>query len=184
MGLKQWLTGETIVLTSPLPIAVCVDRLRGAMADGVGSFPAAPVRGAVDENWLQLVKVLQKGSQNSFQTYLRATLRGESSTTRLACRIGPHPLVIVFTLIWLAFALAIAIVSTLLGLKSQVTGGAIQFGLVIPFLMIPMGIAILGFGRFMARNERQFLLDFLRDTIEARSLAADRTAAIERVGRL
>ena len=41
-------------------------------------------------------------------------------------------------------------------------------GIAIAPLMLVCGVAMIGIGKFFARNERQFLVDFLRLTIDAR----------------
>jgi hypothetical protein len=168
MGLKQFFSGETLVLIAPLPVADCVDRLRGAMTNGGGSFPAAPVSGIVHNDWLQVCKVLPKGTKNSFQTFLRATLTAEGSSTRLTCHSGMHPLVAVFTLFWFALVLVFALGFTFLSLHPRDDIDIPDPAFIVPLMMLPMGIGLVFFARHHARAERQFLLDFLRDTIGAR----------------
>ena len=44
----------------------------------------------------------------------------------------------------------------------------------IPFLMLAGGVAILKVGQYLSRDEAEFLVDFLRKTLEARDNQASR----------
>lgn len=166
MALKQWFGSETVVLNSSLPIDECVGRLRAAVVE-------KGVTGKIDENALSLRKALPDGVHNSFQTYLRAELETEGSMTRVTCRLGPHRFVVAFLVFWVCLALAIASAILWINLPALNAGDASSaISVAIPFMMMPMGVAVAVGGRRFARGERQFLLDFLRETIEARLITA------------
>lgn len=172
MGLKSWLGYARDELVSPLPVDECIARLQEAVG---GAFDDRPVVGSVGQRSLRVRQRLHQ-SKNSFQTYLRAALEGDGKSTRLACRFGPHPFVMVFMVFWLASALAIGAAFWTLGLPAQGGGDIPILARIAPFTMLPMGIVLLGVGRYFARGERQFLLDFLRRTIEAQPLPKSQPA--------
>jgi hypothetical protein len=91
--------------------------------------------------------------RNSFQTRLRAEFVEEASGTRIRCRIGMHPLVSAFMIVWFA----------------GVTFGLIASGFTPAVLgMLLAGAGIVAFGRFAARNEQSFLIEFLCNSLHAR----------------
>jgi len=167
-----WLGYARDELISPRPLEECVARLQEAVG---GMFDNGPVIGRVDERSLRIRKRLQN-AKNSFQTFLHATLERNGGATRISCRFGPHPLVLGFMVFWLVSAAAIGIAFWTLGLPSA-NGGQIPIIVrVMPFLMMPMGLAMVFIGRYWARHERQFLLDFLRETVEAKPQQATSSA--------
>ena len=168
MGLRRWLGYETDLLISPLPLEACMTQLKGAAAeDGV-------VVAAIGANSLRLRKRLEEESHNSFQTYLRATLHSEGNATRLNCRFGPHPFVMVFMVFWFLLALGIAAAILVISSSGTDAGEIPSIAAMMPFMMAPMGIVVVAIGRRFARGERQYLLDFLSDTIAARPAPASR----------
>ena len=170
MGLKSCLGYARDELIAPLSPEECVTRLNDKVG---GMFGDSPVVGSVGTRSLRLRKRLHNAN-NSFQTYLRATLNGEGKATRLSCRFGPHPAVVAFMLFWLVFATAIGIAFVSLG--GQAEGGDVPMAVrFMPFLMLPFGIALFIGGRYWARHERQFLLDFLHETLDARLLSTSTT---------
>jgi hypothetical protein len=71
-----------------------------------------------------------------------------------------------FLTLWLGIAILISVVTVI-----QVIGGAgsvrdLWFALLFPFF----GVAVIVFGRLLARPERAALLDFIRQTIDARDV--------------
>ncbi|HEY1385674.1 MAG TPA: hypothetical protein VGF43_18765 [Dongiaceae bacterium] len=167
MGLMRWLGYQTDELVSPLSIIECTDRLRSATQSEWAIFGTRPVVGKVGEKSFRLRKRL-KMSRNSFQTYLSAKLSSEGMSTRLTCRFGMHPFVVVFMIVWFGGVTAGAIGSLVFGLRHYSSGTMPSAGPLVPWGMVVFGIALVGVGRAMARGERQFLLDFLRETVDAR----------------
>jgi len=170
--LKSWLGYNTDILRSPLPMPECLDRLRAAIEDEEGD---SRVVGKVVAQSLRLRKRLPEESHNSFQTYLNATVEPDGAATRLVCRFGPHPLVIVFVLFW-----CLSLVGVTVAIKLVAAPDLPAAALAVPVIMALMAVAIVGGGRRFARDERGFLLDFLRETIDARSLAARVESVVRR----
>ena len=171
MNMLRWLGYETHILLSSLPVAECVRRLRAAVAgDGLGASGKSLVLGTVGAHSLRLHKRLSGGSYNSFQTYLSGQLIGEGETTRLTCRSGMHWFILLFMALWLSPFVAITLLLLFLNLRDLSMPDLETY--FVPLLFMLLGVGLLGIGRFMARGERQFLLDFLYETIGARAQSA------------
>ena len=101
---------------------------------------------------------------NSIQTYLFGQLKDDGGQTRLKCRLGMHPLVIAFLVFWFGISMFLIHFSRRSSLLNV-------FGErhVVAFLLLgSLGSALLIFGRYRARGEEKFLIDFLRRTIDVR----------------
>jgi hypothetical protein len=153
-------------LTSPLSREECVQRLR-SKADPAWS---GAVIGSVGETSFRLRKRIYY--RNSFQYSLSGKLIDDNGQTRLHCRIGPHPLVLAFLVIWFGGVLVAC------GAVSVWIAGAFAHrahpsnlwpGAAIPFLMLAGGVALVMLGRYFARDEPDYLIDFLRKSLDARA---------------
>jgi hypothetical protein len=182
MGVIRWLGYQTDELVSPLSIVECTDRLRSATQSEWTMFGASPVVGKVGEKSFRLRKRLE-GSHNSFQTYLFARLNSEGASTRLTCRFGVHPFVAVFMMVWFGGVTAAAIGGLLVGLRQYSSGTMTSAAWLGPWAMVLFGIVLNRVGRRMARGEGEFLMDFLRRTVDARpeiSRSMTRVASVVR----
>ena len=140
----------SIDLVSRFPRTECVRRLR----ERVGWRNS--VAGHVGDVKFRLHKVI--GYRNSFQTYMVGNMVDDQGGTLIRCRFGPHPFVIGFMIFWFAGF-------SLLGLSTLVNGSSdVRF---VFFLLVMAGGFLLG--RAVARNEKDFLTEFLREVVEARS---------------
>lgn len=166
MGLIRWLGYQTDELVSPLSIIECINRLRSATQSEWAIFGTSPVVGKVGEKSFRLRKRL-KMSHNSFQTHLSASLSSEGTSTRVTCRFGMHPFVVIFMIVWLGAVTGGAIGSLVFGLRHS-NGTMPSAAGLVPWGLALFGIVLVGVGRGMARGEREFLMDFLRQTVEAR----------------
>jgi hypothetical protein len=137
-------------LISPLARDECVRRLRANTESSwvPGVFRNKPVSCRVEYSSFRIRKRI--AYRNSFQPHLSGELSEEDGRTRIRCRLGMHPAVVAFMVIWFG--------GVVIG-SGRVAMGAIG--------LVCCGVA-LGLGRFAGRNEPRFLLDFLRDTIAAR----------------
>jgi hypothetical protein len=161
-------------LLSPLRAEECRRRLREQTASVWMILSSAPIVGRIGETSLRLRKRIWYS--NSFQTWLSAELVDEGSRTRLRCRFGLHPFTRIFTAIW--FSGVVLIGSTVfVGTMAAWLQDRLPLtpqnliGLLVPPGMLAVGILTYSIGRFFARNERRFLLEFLRDTIGAKDVA-------------
>jgi hypothetical protein len=139
----------SIDLVSPFPRTECVRRLR----ERVGW--RSSVAGHVGDVMFRLHKVIRY--RNSFQTYMVGNMVDDQEGTLIRCRFGPHPLVIGFMIFWF-------VGFSLIGLRMLVNGSSdVRF---VFFLLVMAGAFVLG--RAVARNEKDFLTEFLQEVLEAR----------------
>ena len=150
-----------IDLISPLPRGECVQRLK-MKADPAWS---GAVIGSVGEASFRLRKRIFY--RNSFQASLSGKLIDDQQGTRVHCRVGLHPFVTAFLTVWIGIVLIGCI-----WMIASLVSGAIPANrwpqAAIPFLMLAGGVALLKVGQFLSRDEADFLVDFLRKTIDAR----------------
>src|SRR6478609_919174 len=90
---------KPVSLTTNLQRGQCVERMREAVDGPLVPFGKKPVIGQVSEGKATLRKRLR--GRNSFQTCLRLSFADTPTGTRLDCRSGMHPAVIVFITFWL-----------------------------------------------------------------------------------
>jgi hypothetical protein len=156
-------------LISPLSRQDCVLRLK-SKADPAWSDA---VRGSVGENSFRLSRRIPY--RNSFQPCVSGTFVDDNGQTRLHCRVGLHPLVQAFCIVWFG-VVAIgcgAMVAAMAGLLPSHTAPAKLWpGAAVPFLMLAAGAGLVGFGKFIGRDDAEFLKDLLRRTLEAREIGA------------
>ena len=152
-------------LISPLSRKECVRRLEAAIApDRIflgGLFTAKPFIGSVSETSLRLRARIRY--RNSFQTHLYATLAGADGHTRLHCRFGMHPSVVVFMSIWFGFVSVAAIAMTI---KASAAA-------VVPLGFFVFGAILVLIGRAVARDEQDQLIEFLKTTIDAHEASVE-----------
>ena len=159
-----------VELTSPWPLEQCQAVLAASMDGSLLARGNQPVIGKVSGTQLRARKRISY--RNSFQTSLKAELAEQGGHTRIHCRFGMHPLVTVFMVVWLGGVLTIGggiSASLLPDLARQGFSAPSDtwLGVAIPAGMAVFGVALVWLGRLIARNERRFLLEFLRDTLSA-----------------
>jgi hypothetical protein len=153
---------SAIELVSPLQPDEGAARLAAAIDQGMWLSwrGSKPVVGRVSGWSIRLAKRI--GYQNSFQTILRGRLAPHSRGSVFRGTAGMHPGVAFFMAVWLAVAACVGV--------AGMVGGAAQLVDAIPaLLMMAFGVAVAGLGRWLARNEKPFLVVFLAEV-----LAADR----------
>jgi hypothetical protein len=158
-------------LISPLSRQDCVLRLK-SKADPAWSDA---VTGSVGESSFRLSRRI--AYRNSFQPCVSGTLIDDNGQTRLHCRIGLHPLVRAFCIVWFGVVsiACVAIIAAAAGMLTQHTAPAKLWpGAAVPFLMLTGGAALVGFGKFIGRDDADFLKVVLRRTLEAHE--GDRSA--------
>lgn len=136
-------------------------------------FGSKPVLGHIGASTLIARKRI--GFSNSFQTRLTANISPTPRGVEIQCRFGMAPIVTAFMLIWFAGVVLIggammilAIIALLSGHVSGPLGyPGLALFIVAPPLMICFGIGLVRFGRWLARDERQFLIDFVKVTLAA-----------------
>jgi hypothetical protein len=152
-------------LISPLSREECVQRLR-MKADPAWS---GTVIGSVGQTSFRLRKRI--GYRNSFQYSLSGKMIDDNGGTRLHCRIGLHPFVLVFLAFWFGVVLigcGMVSVQTVSALARGAPLVGLWPGAAIPFLMLAAAAALVLFGRHLGRGEPGFLIDVVRQTLDAR----------------
>lgn len=154
----------TVRLVSALPRTECVRRLTEKVRPWWGGAVDAP-RGRVGEHSATLRMPIWY--RNSFQTVLRMTLSdNDRGGTDLTCKFGISRIVLGFMALWFTLIAGIDIVSAFFALLN---GEHVSIGaLIFPFGMGLFGAAIVGIGRYAARNQQTELLLFLEETLDAR----------------
>jgi hypothetical protein len=166
-----------INLLAPYGQAECVSRLSAAIdtEDSVRSSFAALrgselVVGSVTGSSMRLRKRISYG--NSFQSYLRATMRPEAGGTAISGKIAVHPLVRVAMIVWFGAIIYLAGPAFLHTVYSILVGSAPEYEnarvLLVAFPgMLACGFGLIAFGRHLARDETRFLTEFLLRELDA-----------------
>lgn len=156
-------------LISPLSRQDCVLRLK-SKADPAWSDA---VRGSIGEHSFRLSRRIPY--RNSFQLCVSGTFSDDNGQTRLHCRIGLHPFVRAFCIVWFGIVsiACLAMIAAMAGmLPSHMAPAKLWPAAAVPFLMLAAGAALVGFGKFAGRDDAEFLKDVLRRTLEARESEA------------
>jgi hypothetical protein len=166
-----------INLLAPYGQAECVSRLLAAIDiehSVLSSFAALrgskPVVGWVTKSDMRLRKRIGYG--NSFQSYLRATMRPEAAGTAILGKIAMHPLVRIAMIVWFGGIIYLAGPAFLRTVYSMLVGSAFEYEnagvLLVMFpVMLACGFGLVVFARYLARNETHFLKNFLIRTLDA-----------------
>ena len=166
-----------IELHSPHPPAECASRLsaaidaeNSALLSLAGVFGNKPFLGRVTETSLHLRKRI--AYRNSFQSMFSGTMRPSNGGTVITGDFAMHPFVIVFMAVWfcgvlgIGGTLAIATIAHLFS-GAEPRGDHDWLGIVAPVGMAIFGVALVAVGRYIARQEAQFITDFLTRTLDA-----------------
>jgi hypothetical protein len=162
---------------SPLPPAECaarlastIDRERSLLFSSTALLGSKPVIGQASESSLRLRKRIRY--RNSFQSFLFATMRPQQGGTLISGTFAMHPMVRTFMFVWFGFVAVIGgalTLATVRGTLSSSDGNSHSpMGVIIPVGMLCIGLALIRFGRYLARNEARFISDFLIQTLHGR----------------
>jgi len=159
-------------LISPLPPQECRRRLDGAIGMPVPALGNRAVRERIVSDSFRLRQRI--GYRNSFQTQVIGHLQAEENGTRISCRFGVARGVLAFFAVWIGLVLVVGGAGFLIAAKALLAGsaGAPSAAAGIPLIMLVFGIVLFAFGRWLARNEQNFLTDFLCVTLQAEVVAA------------
>jgi hypothetical protein len=155
----------SVTLESALSRTACVERLNAA-ADQPWSFSKThEARGRAKADSLWLMKNIDY--RNSWQTVLRARLEDQGGGTRIECRFGINRFVLALTVLWFGFALLFALTALATWIEGAHEHLGWQIALGSIFFPLPAA-AIVAVGRWFARNDKRFLIDFICHEIDAR----------------
>jgi hypothetical protein len=166
---------QRMTFRSPLSPEACMDRLRaetGSIWNPLAAW-TSPVRGSVNERGFRIVRAIHY--RNSMQSEATGTWTSEGSGTRIDVQFAMNRIGAIAMSVWLAFVGAFAILWAFVPHAASSHGGpAAALWLVewIPYWMLLFGIGLVYFGRWLARGDNAFLIDFLRRTLECSPDAA------------
>ena len=153
------------VLRSPLSPEACVQHLQAETGSMWNPFSiwTHPVRGRVSEQGFRIVRTRRWG-RNSMQPEARGEWTSDGSGTRIEVSFAVQQ----------RWALAIWLVVMVLYCAAWMVyppvpragGMAPAFVRLMPLMVIALGLAGIAFGRWLARGDTPWLLDFLRRTLE------------------
>jgi len=145
----------------------CADRLRQTIDGNFAILGSRPVIGSVHGTTATLRKRI--GYRNSFQTAVRLSLEAGPRGTEITCRSGMSLFTTVFMLFWFGFLGVFLGIGTTLAEPTT----KILFGLA-PIGMAAFGVALVLFGRYLARDEHDAVVAFVSQTLEAAPLQTNR----------
>ena len=100
---------------------------------------------------------------------MKGALEEDGSETSVRCKFGMRPFVVGFMTFWFGGVVLLSSAGLIMSLTSSTPHGSNSWAdAIIPIGMIAFGAGLVGFGRYLARDENAFLTQFVCDTIEAR----------------
>lgn len=171
--MKTWFDAwrdERIELESPLPEHVARERMRAASVSylragfSFGGLGGYRVVGRVGEHWVRL-SAGRVGIRNSWSPIFRGRLDPSLTGCRLAGKIGWHPLVKLFSVVWLGGVSAFFLVFLGALIAGQVTGLDVLAGLLpLGFIAFYVGLSSWGIG--IGRRDAAYLRRWLNDQVQ------------------
>jgi hypothetical protein len=158
-------------LISPLPRAECEKRLRQHVSSEWSLVTDAGVVGSIDGDAFRIRKKIYY--RNSFQKHLYGVLSdAPGGGTAIHCEAREMNLRWVFILAGVIAALAFAGVALTMFTHRAQLHDVPMVALIGPALVVPLLVAIMvgaiALGRYVSRGEPQFLIAFLKRTLEAK----------------
>lgn len=155
-----------VAVTSKLDPAEVLRRLQAAV-DSEWTFGGGKdVVGHVGDGGFRLR--LRIGYRNSFQTHMFGAVRAEGRGTRIVARTGMHPFAAVFMTVWISMVGLAAVMVVAGSIETRPAEAEQGLIVLVPVGMLALGIALVGIGRWVARNERARLIEFLERTVDAK----------------
>jgi|GEM_PF-1959228 len=138
-------------------------------------FNFKPVAGRASNSFIYLHKQLGY-FRNSFQDFLKASMKETAQGTEIKGKVGMHAFVTLFSIVWFSMAILLGgpmMITILIDLFTQSDSHHLKdtwLSLVNPLIFPLFGYGLIRVGRYLARNEYQFLKDFLIQTLDAREI--------------
>ena len=175
MALNFSVESMKVELVSPLPIGEFCRLLRAKIGFPLAIFESRPVVGRVSGTSFYARKRIRY--QNPYQTRLTAEMTDLAGQTHIRCCFAIHPLVRAFMILWLAISAisGVLILPVLLFNLATIRSEAPSETWLS--ILISVGLPAFGFGqvrlgRYLARDERRFLIAFICETVEANQQAS------------
>ena len=157
-------------LLSPLPRAECAKRLHRHISSEWSLLTDSGVVGSIDGDNFRIAKKIYY--RNSFQQYLYAQLSDAGGGTRVHGETREMNLKwIIYIACGVAALALLGVLIVMLQHRAQLHDVPLVL-LIGPALVVPLlaviGVGAVALGRYLARSEQQYLVDFLKSTLEAR----------------
>jgi len=158
-------------LHSPYPPVALAERLKAALPATMTSGAPAQVTGYGTEARMTLWSH-RPNFANSFKSVLSATIEADDGGSRIEGRLGPHTVTRMFLWFWMGLVVMFGLggLPILIFARLPLVMALPMLG--IPVAMLAMAGLIWRIGRRSAREDEARILDFLRETIDARPFAA------------
>ena len=163
----------SVSVVSPLTREECVARLSAAIDSPTTILGKRPAIGTVSADGFYLRKRIF--SRNSFQTRIIGTLTPAGGGTNIQCDFGEMPRGVVIAGI---VGVVILLVGVCAPTAALLSSRGIDLSPYMPQIIaimvggsaigIVFGFAVIRFGRWLARDERAFLIKFVSETLDAR----------------
>jgi hypothetical protein len=151
--------------TSGYGLAESVDRLRAATKRSVfGALGETSAVGKVSQEEVRLQRVIPMVS-NSFKPFFVGRFEARNGGTVLTGRFGMSKFASIFICFWLVMVALIGIVLLISAPYSTATGN--RFFMFGPLIMLPLGIAMVAFGKWLARNDIAWLSQVIQKALGA-----------------
>ncbi|MBX3481569.1 MAG: hypothetical protein KF842_14335 [Caulobacter sp.] len=154
--LPPWLTFQKAAIRSPLSPQACSEALSAEIDGLLAPFGSKPVIGQLGLTGGSLRK--RTVYRNSFRTVMSLTFETVGGGSRIIARSSMSPFAVAFLIAWCGM-LAVGSLSAL----AAADAGPVV--ILIPLLMLAFCVGLVLFGRWMARDEHDFLLAFIRDRV-------------------
>lgn len=153
-----------------LSLNECVGRLDAVVDRGGLVLPSWEVVfgskcliGQLSDTKLQLRKRI--GYRNSSQSILNGTIRAQDGGTMISGEFGLHPEVRIFPFVWCILLLSALAGFVILDPRKEGSDGALVMA---PLLLMVLGMAVVWFGKYLARDEARFITETLQQALERR----------------
>ena len=172
---RKFLFGTTLRLVTPLDQASCVARLKKITGSSwFGFFSSKPLRGSVSDREFHWRK--PTFFSNGFQTHLTGMLTQEPSGTGITCRFGLSLSTRISLGIFFLWCIGAPFVELLAPGFISIKLDDVELSDETPRLLMAMlFLPLLGlfflFGRFLARNDQDFMLNLLKEKLQAQEVA-------------
>ena len=178
MAEKSGAVAKVVELVSPIPIDECCRFLRAEMDGPLDIFGTRPVIGRIRGTKFRVRKRIWRWYTFFYttplaHTRLTADMTGRAGLTHISCRLSMHLLAKTFMAIWIGgFVLfgggfLVVFLARLVFGPPQASADIWFVTVLFPIGALVLTVTVVATLQHLALVERQFLLDFVRDTLKA-----------------
>ena len=156
--------GERWRFETPLKPEVCAERLRPVVDGYFKLFGDNSLIGHVSPQGARLKKRI--GYRNDFQSQLTARFRQDGAKTIVEGRTGMNDFTLAFLAFWFVVVTPFSLWIAVSGSRGPDAYGEKSLLELLPIVTIAFAVAVVAFGRWLARNEAAFLKAALRSRLD------------------